>query len=69
LKKKGRDKVQLAKKYNFRKIYYGSSNFTCFGYGKQGHIKIECLNVPTKDKGFHTIIEKNGKTRKAYTVW
>jgi len=47
-KKKGKDKSQPSKKYT--KKVDNSSNFTSFGCGKQGHIKVECLNQSHKGK-------------------
>jgi len=43
LKKKRKDKSQPLKRYNNKKVDK-SSNFTYFGCGKQGHIKMKCLN-------------------------
>jgi len=34
----------------WKKTYSNYSNITCFGGGKQGHIKIKCSNSLNKDK-------------------
>ena len=47
-----------------------SSKFSCYNYGKQGHIKIECPNVnKEKEKVNDRKKEKRGKERCAYIAW
>ena len=47
-----------------------SSKFSCYNYGKQGHIKIECPNVnQEKEKLGHKKKEKKAKERRAYITW
>jgi len=67
LKKKGKDKTQSSKRYNFKKSTYSNySNYSCFGCGKQGHIKIECPNATNKEKEYDMKFDKEGKGRRAY---
>jgi len=43
LRKRNKDKLKSSNKYNSKKTTdFNSLNYTCFGYGKQGHIKFEC---------------------------
>ena len=65
--RKGKDKSQPSKRYT--KKVYNSSNFTCFGCGTQGHIKVECLNQSHKDKAPEKKYGKNKRHRKAYIAW
>ena len=70
LKKKNRDKSHPSKRYNSKKINeFNSTNYTCFGCGKQGHIKVECPNNESKEKGANKKFEKKGKVRRAYIAW
>jgi len=47
-----------------------TSKFSCYNYGKQGHIKIECPNVnQEKEKLGHKKKEKKAKERRAYITW
>jgi len=47
-----------------------SCNFTIYNYGKQGHIKIECLNANNeKEKSVDRKKEKKPKERRAYITW
>jgi len=50
LKRREKEKNQQAKMYN-NKSDFGSSNSTCFGCGKQVHIKVEYPNLVHKVKG------------------
>ena len=50
LKKKWKEKNEQPKRNN-KKFDVGSSNFTYFRCGKQGHIKVECPNLSNKEKG------------------
>jgi len=47
----------------------GSTKFVCFGCGKQGHMKVECPSIATKDKALEKKNNKYGKTRRAYIAW
>jgi len=47
----------------------GSTKFVCFGCGKQGHMKVECPSIATKDKAPGKKNNKSGKTRRAYIAW
>jgi len=70
LKKQSRDKVQPSNRYNNKKItYFNFLNYTCFGCGKQGHIKAECPSIVSKEKGADKKYEKKGKARRAYIAW
>jgi len=63
LKKK---KNQKGKRYTSKPDH--SSNFTCFGCGKQGHIKVDCPNQHQKDKGQEKKFVKK-KQKRAYIAW
>ena len=67
LKKKGRDRTQQKRRYPKPNDSY-SSNYTCFGCGKTGHIKIDCPNNQTKEKPTNKKVERS-KGRKAYISW
>jgi len=54
--------------YNNKKVD-NSTNVTCFGYGKQGHIKMDCPNQTLKEKALEKKYGKNKKQRKAYIAW
>ena len=49
LKKRGKEKNQQTKRYT-KKTNLNSTNLTCFGCGRQRHIKAECSNLNNKDK-------------------
>jgi len=67
LKKNNRDKTQPSNRYNTKKIVdFNSKNYNCFGCGKQGHIKAECENTVSKEKGAEIKYEKKGKGKIAY---
>ncbi|XP_068500110.1 uncharacterized protein [Phaseolus vulgaris] len=67
LKKNNKDKNQPSNKYNSKNVNeFNSINYTCFGCGKQGHIKAECPSNVRKEKRGYKKHEKKGKSRKAY---
>jgi len=68
LKIKGKYKSQPSKRYNKKKVD-NSNNFTCFGCGKQGHIKMECPNQTLKEKAPEKKFAKKKKQRKVYMAW
>jgi len=45
-----------------------SYNYTCFGCGKTGHIKMDCPNNQAKDKSASKKVERS-KVRRAYISW
>jgi len=47
---------------------FNSNNYTCFGCGKQGHIKADCPNKESNEKK-SSYKEKKGKSRKTYISW
>jgi len=62
-------KNQQTKRYT-KKIDSNSSNFTCFGCGKHGHIKAECPNQNHKDKAAEKKkFSRSSKERRAYIAW
>ena len=46
---------------------FNSNNYTCFGCGKQGHIKVDCPKKGKEKKPSYK--EKKGKTKRAYIAW
>ena len=67
LKKNNRDKNQSSNRYNSKKLNdFNSTNYTCFGCGKQGHIKADYPNNESKEKGASKKFEKKGKARRTY---
>ena len=67
LKKNNKDKAQPSNRYNSKKpIDFNSSNYTCFGCGKQGHTKAKCLTTVSKEKKDDKKYEKKVKSRRAY---
>jgi len=69
LRKKGKEKNQQTKRYT-KKTDSNSSNFTCFGCGKQGNIKLECPNLVHKDKAAEKKkFSKSSKGKRAYVAW
>ena len=65
--KNSKDKNQPSKRYNTKNVNeFNSTNYTCFGCGKQGHIKAECLSNVSKQKGGYKKYKKKGKSRRAY---
>jgi len=70
LKNKNGDKNQSSNRYNNKKVNeFNSTNYTCFGCGKQGHIKVDCPNNESKERGASKKIERKGKARRAYIAW
>ena len=65
LKKKVKEKSQPFKRFNNKKID-NSTNITCFGCGKQGHIKMNCPNQAPKKTASEKRYVKNKKQRRAY---
>jgi len=68
IKLKSRKKNQQTKRYN-RKFDSNSNKLACFGYGKQGHIKVDCPNLVNTEKTIEKKNYKAGKGRKAYITW
>ena len=67
LKKKGKDRTQQKRRYP-KLNESNSSNYTCFGCGKTGHIKMDCPNNQTKEKPASKKVERS-KGRRAYISW
>ena len=67
LKKKSRDRNQQKRRYP-KPNESSSSNYTCFGYGKTGHIKMDYANNQSKDKSASKKVERS-KGRRAYISW
>ena len=67
LKKKGRDRTQQKRRYP-KPNESNSSNYTCFGFGKTGHIKMDCPNNQAKEKPASKKVERS-KERKTYISW
>ena len=47
IKMKGKVENHQGKRYN-KKFDKGSTKFTCFGCGKQGHMKVDCPSLVNK---------------------
>ena len=70
LKKNSQDKNQPSNRYNSKKVNeFHSTNYTCFGCGKQGHFKVDCPNNESKETGATKKFEKIGKARRSYIAW
>jgi len=69
LKRKG-NKGNQRRYISIQNDLSNTSKFSCYNCGKQGHIKIECLNVnKEKEKVGDRKKEKKAKERRAYIVW
>jgi len=68
IKMKGGTNNQQNKMYN-KKSDSNSNKFTCFGCGKQGHMKVDCPSLVNKENANEKKSYKNGKRRKAYIAW
>jgi len=66
LKRKGKN--QQYKRYT-RKPNLNSNKLTCYGCGKQGHMKTDYPNLASKEKSIEKKNYKVGKGRKAYVAW
>jgi len=66
LKRRGKD--QQFKRYT-RKSDLNSNKLTCYGCGKQGHVKADYPNLANKEKSIDKKNYKAGKGRKAYIAW
>jgi len=65
--KNNKDKNQPSNRYNTKNVNeFNSTNYTCFGCGKQGHIKAEYPSNVSKEKGGYKKYKKKGKSRRAY---
>jgi len=68
--KKNSNKNQSFIRYNNKKFNdFNANNYTCFGCGKQGHIKVDCPNNEGKERGQSKRFEKKGKTKSTYISW
>jgi len=47
---------------------FNCNNYTCFGCGEQGHIKVDCPNKESNEKK-SSYKKKKGKSRRAYIAW
>ena len=47
---------------------FNSNNYTCFGCGEQGHIKVDCPNKKGKENKSSNK-EKKGNLKRAYIAW
>ena len=61
-------KNQQSKRYN-KKPDSNSTKFTCFGYGKQGHMKVDCPSLVNKEKAQERKSNKSGKGGKTCIAW
>jgi len=67
---KKNNKNQSSNRYNNKKLNdFNANNYTCFGCGKQGHIKAYCPKNESKEKGQGKKFEKKGKSKRAYIAW
>jgi len=68
IKMKGKMKNHQSKRY-IKKYDSNSAKFTCFGCGKQCHMKIDYPSLVNKEKTNEKKAHKIGKGRKAYIAW
>jgi len=67
--KKNDNKNQSSNRYNSKKLNgFKSNKCTCFGFGEQGHIKLDWPNNESKERATSKKGEKKGKAKKAYIV-
>jgi len=59
---------QQSKRYN-KKTNSNSNKFTCFGCGKQGHMKVDCPSLANKEKANEKRSHKSREGKKAYIAW
>jgi len=65
--KNNKDKNQPSNRYNTKNVNeFNYTSYTCFGCGKQGHIKAEYPSNASKEKGGYKMYKKKGKSRRAY---
>ena len=68
--KKNNNKNQSSNRYNNKKLNdFNANNYTYFGCGKQGHIKADCPNNESKEKGQGKKFEKKRKSKRVYIAW
>jgi len=67
LKRKNRDRTQQRKRYS-KSNDSNSSSYTCFGYDKLGHIKIDCPKNQNKEKPASKKSER-GRGKRAHISW
>jgi len=64
--KGNRNKESNKERYGNKKTSdFNPNNYTCFGCGEQGHMKVKCPNKEGKEKKS----SKKGKSKKAYIAW
>ena len=64
--KRNRNKESNKESYGNKKTSdFNTNNYTCFGCGKQGHIKVDCPNKEDKENKSSNK-EKKGKSKRAY---
>jgi len=68
IKMKGKMKNQQNKRYN-KKYDSSSTRFTCFGCGKQRHIKVDCPSQVNKEKAQEKRNNRSIKNKRAYIAW
>ena len=67
--KRNRNKESNKERYGNKKTSdFNYNNYTCFGYGEQRHIKVDCPNKEGNEKKSSNK-EKRGKSKRAYIAW